>query len=163
VPPVLEIDRVPSFHVPIGSGDAEKITADFARMVAASNSPEDTTLRSWLEHVKEQPEVYVFMERTLWSRNPEAFSARGLVEYARWSIRRAADTEKSFHLRNIFAGLYCRALILRNPKFNGHCRFKVDSKGQIKPGQANRLLGTSLAAEPVNGEPYRRLVSKAAK
>ena len=98
------------------------------------------------------------MERTLLERSPDSFSANSLLEYARWSIRRAAESHKRFTLPNGFGGMYCRALIMRHPQFNGLCEFREDSKGLNREGNSNRLFDCSLALEPINGEPYRRLL-----
>jgi hypothetical protein len=153
-PPIPVLDRPPTIHDLITESEANSIAEPLRRLVDESPNPRHPVLVAWLRHLETQPEIYAFMERTLLRRKPTRFSADSLVEYARWSIRRAAESHKRFTLWNDFAGLYCRALILRKPEFNGFCRFKDDGKR----GRANRLLGCKLAPKPINGEPYRRLV-----
>jgi hypothetical protein len=158
-PEVPEINRTPSFHEKITTSDTEQVGRDFARIVSASPDPTHSLLRTWLDHVNRQPEVFFFMARTLRERCPTDFSGESLYEYTRWSILRAVEIRKRFTLPDNFRSLYCRALIILNPEFNGRCEFKEDSRGEVRPGRANRLLGCTLAPEPINGEPYRRLQS----
>ncbi len=157
-PAVPEITKVPSFHVKITPQEAGTIEADFHRIINAAPNPNDPVLRTWLAQVKEQPEIFVFMIRTLRRRNPAVFSGKSLYRYTRGSIRRAATAGKQFTLPEAFVGLYSRALVILNPDFNGKCEFKKDSEGTFLQGRANRLLGTTIAKERVNGEPFRRLV-----
>jgi hypothetical protein len=145
-------------HRPIAEAEAAKSYTFFESVVAAAPKPRHPILLDWLRHVKAQPEIFAFLERTMLDRNPPDFSALSLVEYCRGSIQRAAERHKRFTLKNNFASFYCKALIMKNPEFNGRCEFRGDSNGKIRPGRANRLLGTSLAPEPINGEPYRRLI-----
>jgi hypothetical protein len=159
IPPAVPmLDRPATFHSLIAESDAASIAAPLHVLVDKSPNPRHPLLLDFLDHTKTQPEIYAFMERTLLRRHPDHFSANSLLEYARWSIRRAAESQKRFTLCNDFGGLYCRALILLNPQFNGLCEFREDSKGKYKEGRANRFLGCSLAPEPINGERYRRLV-----
>jgi hypothetical protein len=153
-PGVSEISRPRTFHEPILDAEAAKLYVFFESLVASSPNPRHPILQAWLRHVKTQPETFVLMERTLQERQPTIFSAASLMEYSRWSIRRAVQSHKLFTLPSRFEGLYCRALIVRNDGFNGLCKFKADGKG----GRANRLLGCYLAPTPSNGEAYRRLV-----
>jgi hypothetical protein len=157
-PPVPVLDRPATFHGLITEAEAASIAAPLRGFVDNSPNPRHPILLAWLRHVEAQPEIFAFMQKTLLERNPERFSAYSLLEYARWSIKRAAERHKRFTLPNNFGGLYSRALIVLNLQFNGLCEFKEDSSGKVRPGRANRLLGCSLASEPINGEPYRRLV-----
>ncbi len=142
----------------ITEAEAASIAAPLRGIVANSPNPKHPIFLSWLGHVEAQPEIFAFMEKTLLERNPERFSANSILEYARWSIRRAAESHKRFTLPNNLGGMYCRALLMLNPQFNGLCEFREDSKGPNRAGNSNRLLGCSLASEPINGEPYRRLL-----
>src|SRR5215831_13384642 len=45
LPAVSEVERAPSFHVPITTRDANQIEADFSRMVAAAPDPESPRLK----------------------------------------------------------------------------------------------------------------------
>jgi hypothetical protein len=153
-PHVPTLDRPSTFHSLITESEALSIAGPLRHIVDSSPNPRHPILRAWLGHVEAQPEIYAFMERTLLKRRAVGFSAKSVLEYCRWSIRRAAESDKQFTLPSRFDGIYCRALIMRNPEFNGYCKFKSDGKN----GRANQLLGTSLAIETMNGEPYRRLV-----
>jgi hypothetical protein len=154
VPALPEVKRPRTFHVPITEAEAAEVYSRFEKLVADSSNPRDPALLSWLDHVKVQPEIFVLMDRTLLKRQPAVFSGGSLYEYVRFSIRRAAVRHKRFTLPNRLRVLYSRALIIFHPEFNGRCRFKQDARR----GKANRLLGYALAAKPVAGEPYRRLI-----
>jgi hypothetical protein len=153
-PELPKLDCPRTIHELITFDDAAKIIPWFVYSVAATPSPGDPVLLAWLGHVHEQPELFALAERTVLKRQPRRFSALSVVEYSRWSVRRAARNGKRFSLPSKFDGLYTRALILRNPQFNGLCKFKDD--GTV--GRANRLLGTSMGGK-LAGEPYRRLVN----
>ncbi len=71
-PELPEIKRTPSFHQKITARDTEQVGTDFARIVAAAPDPNHPLLRTWLAHVKGQPEVYLFMARTLRERCPRS-------------------------------------------------------------------------------------------
>lgn len=158
-PDVPELDRPPTFHDLIIEAEAATIVEPLRRIAASSPHPRHPRLRAWVRHIETQPETFAFMERTLLDRHPnESFSAVSLLEYGRWSIQRAAESHKPFTLPGQFDGLYCRALIMRNPQYNGLCEFKADGSGKLRHGSANRLLGCTLAPEPIAGEPYRRLL-----
>ena len=159
-PEVPALDRPATFHSLITEVEALSIAAPLRGIVDNSPTPRHPTLLAWLDHVEAQPEIFAFMEKTLLERNPARFSANSILEYARWSIRRRAESHKRFTLPNKFGGLYCRALIMLNPQFNGLCEFREDCKGLNRAGNSNRHLGCSLASEPINGEPYRRLLWK---
>jgi len=153
-PDVPALDRPATFHELITESDAASIVEPLRRIAANAPNPDNVQLRAWVHHVETQPEIFAFMESTLRQRQPLCFSAKSLLEYTRWSIRRVAVSHKRFTLPGQFDGLYCRALIARNPEFNGRCEFREGGKS----GLANRLLGCYLAVEPKPGEPYRRSV-----
>ena len=153
-PDVPVVERESTIHRPITESEAAGLYPFFETLVAGCPNSSDPVLQAWLVHAKRQPEIFALMERTLLERRLPAFSARSLVEYVRWSVRRAAESHKRFTLASKFNGLYPRALILRNTEFNGLCKFREDGT----KGRANRLLGTSLALERINNEPYLRLI-----
>ena len=155
LPAIPELDRPPTFHSLISEEEAASVAAPLRTIVENAPMPDNPTLRAWLRHVDAQPETYAFMQRTLLQRQPKCFSARSILEYSRWSIRRAAESHKRFTLPGQFDGLYCRALIMQNTQFNGLCRF--EGSGRVL---SNGLLGCTLALEPLAGEPYRRLLWK---
>jgi hypothetical protein len=156
-PAVPVLDRVPTFHSLISEAEAAAVIAPLRRLADNSPAPRHPSLLAWLDHVEAQPEIYCFMQKTLLERQPEIFSANSLLEYARFSIRRAAASDKRFTLPAQLGGLYCRALIALNPQFNGRCEFREDSMGMERAGMTNHLIGCSIAPELVNGEPFRRL------
>ena len=160
-PDVPFLDRVPTFHSLISEGQAASIVPSVRHLASNSPNPRHESLRAWIGHVETQPEIFYFMQMTLLERQPKSFSANSLLEYARWTIRRAAEKHKRFTLPAQYGGLYCRALIALNPQFNGRCEFRGDSMGAERAGMANRLLGCAIARELVRGEPYRRLVFSA--
>lgn len=157
-PPVPVLNRAATLHRPILEEEALKIVAPLRSLIAESPHPRNPILRAWLRHAEKQPEIFAFMENTLLQRQPDCFSAQSILEYARSSVRRAAASPKRFTLPRNVGGLYCRALVLLNPEFNGRCEFREDSDGRSKEGHCNELLGCTLASETVNGEPYRRLL-----
>lgn len=156
LPVVPTLARPRTVHEQITYEEAATIIPAFRALLASAPNPNDSRLLAWLRHVENQPEIFALMERTLQQRQPECFSARSLSEYGRWSIRRAAASNKHFTLRSQFTGLYCRAVVMLMPQFNGRCRFQDDGKTM----RANQLLGCRLADEPINGEPYRRLIAR---
>jgi hypothetical protein len=158
LPSVPALDRPPTFHNRISEAEAVSVAGQLREIVDNSPNPRHTILRAWLRHIEAQPEIYAFMERTLLQRQPDCFSARSILEYSRWSIRRAAESHKRFTLPGQFDGLYCRALVMRNPQFNGLCRF--EGSGRVR---SNGLLGCTLAPEPINDEPFRRLLWSGSK
>lgn len=157
-PPVPPLDRPSTVHKLITEEDAALAVAPIHDIVNESPNQQHPILLAWLRHVDTQPEIYAFMEKTLRERRSDNFSAISLLEYGRWSIWRAAEIHKRFKLNDKFDGLYCRALIRLNPQFNGQCEFRSDSVGKSRSCIANGLLGYSLEPEPINGEPYRRLI-----
>lgn len=156
-PAVPVLDRTPTFHPLISESEAANIAAPLRRLAAKSPYRDHPSLLSWNRHIKAQPEIYAFMEKTLLERQPESFSANSLLEYTRWTVRRAAASDKRFTLPARLGGLYCRALIALNPEFNGRCEFREDSMGMERASMTNRLIGCSIAPEFVTGEPFRRL------
>jgi hypothetical protein len=154
-PPVPFLDRPATFHQPITESDAASTVAPLNEIVARAPNPRHPLLLAWSAHFEAQPEIFAFIRNTLRHRRPNRFSANNLLEYGRWSIRRAAETHKRFTLPNVLGGLYSRALILIDPQFNGLCELREGSGG----GLSNRILGCTLAPEPINSEPYRRLLS----
>jgi hypothetical protein len=153
-PDVPELDRPATFHGLISEAKAASVVEPLRRIAESSPNPQHPRIRAWIRHFEFQPEIFAFMEKTLLERRPECFSANSLVEYARWAVRRAAECHKRFSLPNDYSGLYSRALINRNPKFNGRCELR----DRTKSGGCNQFLGCFLAPEPINGEPYRRLI-----
>ena len=159
-PPVPVLERPGTMHDLISEAEARKVVAPLRDdVLARAPNPRNHLLCDWLKHVEAQPELFAFMQSKLRERELAPFSAPSILEYCRWSIRRAAEIHKHFTLSGRFDGLYCRALITQNPEFNGYCKFKDDGK----TGRSNRLLGCTLAPESINGEPYRRLVWSSAK
>ena len=153
-PSVPVLDRPPTLHEPLSEAEADTVREPLHRIASESHHPRHARIRAWIRHFESQPEIFAFMQRTLLQRQPQSFSANSLLAYARWSIQRASVSRKRFSLPNDFGGLYCRALIALNSDFNGRCEFR-DRK---KRGGSDWFLGCTLAPEPINGEPYRRLV-----
>ena len=153
-PPVPVLERPATLHAPITEGEAASIVCGLREILELSPDPSHPILLDWLRHAEAQPEVFAFMQAKLRQRGPAPFSPRSILEYCRWSIRRAATSHKRFTVRSRFNGLYSRALVILNSQFNGFSKFKNDGK----VGRSNKLLGCSLSSEPVNGEPYCRLV-----
>lgn len=153
-PPVPVLDRPATIHALITEDDAASVVVLLGGIVKNSPNPEHQILLDWLRRAEAQPEMFAFMQAKLQQREPRPFSPRSILEYCRWSIRRAAASHKRSTLPSRFNGLYCRALIMLNPQFNGFCKFKPDGKR----GRSNQLLGCALACQPVNGEPYCRLM-----
>ncbi len=155
MPPLVPVfDRPATIHALITEDEAAAVAGLLGGIVENSPNPKHPILLAWLRHADAQPEMFAFMQTKLQQREAALFSPRGILEYCRWSIRRAAASHKRFALPSRFNGLYCRALIMLNPQFNGFCHFKHDGKS----GRSNRLLGCTLSSEPVNGEPYCRLM-----
>jgi len=156
-PDVPVLDRKPTFHPLISQVEAASIAGPLRRLANNSPHPNHPILLAWTDHIASQPEIFAFMEKTLLERQPKCFSANSLLEYTRWTVRRAAESHKRFTLANSFGGLYCRALIARNPGFNGRCELRDAHKTE----GSNWLLGCTLAPRSVNRDPYRRLVWRA--
>jgi hypothetical protein len=154
VPDVPELKRPRTAHLRITCAEAAVVIRQVESLVAQAPDPQAPLLREFLAHVLMYPEIFFFMQRTLRARRPGVFSAVSLLEYARWAIRRASATHKTFHLPSKLDGLYSRALVMLNPDFNGRCQFQQDGKN----GVANRVLGTKIAEFCVEAEPYRRLL-----
>jgi excisionase family DNA binding protein len=154
-PPVPVLDRPATIHALITETEAASVASVLRDIVDNSPNPKHPILLAWLRHAEAQPEMFAFMQMKLRQREPAPFSPRSILEYCRWSIRRTAASHKQFSLPSRFNGLYCRALILLNREFNGFCHFKHDGK----TGRSNQLLRCNLSSEPVNGEPYCRLMS----
>lgn len=152
-PEVPVLDRPATFHARIAEAAAASAARILPTLVNRSPNRSHPLLIDWLHHAERQPEMFAFMHMKLQQREVGRFSARSILEYCRWSIRRAAETHKDFTLPSRFNGLYCRAVVMANPKFNGFCHFKDDGNC----GRSNRLLGCTLAELPLNGEPYCRL------
>jgi hypothetical protein len=153
-PSVPILARPATIHAVITEAEAASVAGRLHEIVNNAPNPKHPTLLAWLWHAEVQPEMFGFMQMKLRQREPAAFSPRSILEYCRWSIRRAAASHKQFTLPSQFNGLYCRALVMLNTQFNGFCKFKHDAI----VGRSNRLLGCSLSSEPVNGEPYCRLM-----
>jgi hypothetical protein len=131
-------------------------------LVARSPHPRNRVLKSLLRHARTQPEVLALAGRKL-PKRPSQFSVIDCLTYGAQTVKRTGH-EKRFTLPSKIEGLYCRALIIRNPQFNGWTEFKEDSAGKLRKGRANVLLGCTVATERTNGEPYRRLIwAKAAQ
>lgn len=151
-PTVPTINRVPTLHVLIGPDEAATAVAPLRAIVESSPDPANPLLAAWRRHFTTQPEIFALMLRKLRERNPDVFSGKSIAEYVRWSVRRAAETKRTFTLNSRFSSLYNRALVIADPQFNGRCAFahcRVDA-----------LLGLKLAEKPINNEPYRRLEAK---
>jgi len=153
-PDVPVLDRPPTFHESLSKAEAVVLVEPLHHIAAITHHPRHRRIRAWVRHFQSQPEIFAFMQKTLVERQPECFSANSLLEYARWSIRRAAVRDKKFSLPNDLGGMYCRALIALHSDFNGRCEFR----DRNRRGGSNWLLGCSLAPELSNGEPYRRLI-----
>jgi hypothetical protein len=153
-PPVVVLDRPATIHALITEAAAALVACQLREIVNNSPNPDEPLLLAWLRHAEVQPEMFAFMQAKLQQRKPMPFSPRSILEYCRWSIRRAAASHKRFTLPSRFNGPYCRALVILNPQFNGYCKFKHDGQR----GRSNQLLGCSLSSKPVNSEPYRRLI-----
>jgi hypothetical protein len=129
-------------------------------LVAGSPHPRNRVLQSLLRHARTQPEVFALAEMKMWSKlakRREHFSILDCLTYGAQTAKRTGE-EKRFTLPSQIEGLYCRAVIRRNPQSNGWTEFKEDSKGKRRKGRANVLLGCYVAPEPVNGEPHPRLL-----
>ena len=153
-PPVPILERPATIHTLITEAEAASVAGRLREIVNNSPNPKDPRLLAWLWHAEIQPEMFAFMQARLQQRKPAPFSPRSILEYCRWSIRRAAASNKKFTLPAKFNGLYSRALVILNPQFNGYCKFRPDGEA----GRSNKLLGCALASKPVNGEPYCRLI-----
>lgn len=153
-PSVPILDRPATIHAVITEAEARPVTRVLDDIVRKSPNPEHPILRAWLRHAEAQPEVFAFMCMKLQEREVAPFSARSILEYCRWSIRRAAETHKRFTLPSQFNGPYCRALVIANPRFNGFCHFKEDGNF----GRSNKLLGCTFSPEPVDVNPYCQLI-----
>ena len=130
-------------------------------LVAGSPHPRNRVLQSLARHARTQPEVFALAEMTMRSRLAKRlhhFSVLDLFTYSKQTAQRSAGQKKRFTLSGKIAALYCRAVIRRNPQFNGWTEFKEDSKGKQRKGRANALLGCYVAPEPINGEPHTRLL-----
>jgi hypothetical protein len=156
IPAVPQVDRPRTNHFRITKAEAAEVIAAIEKLVRQAPDPDAELLQDFLRHVRQFPELFYFMQRTLLARSPSVFSGVSLIEYTRWSIRRAAAQPKRFRLSSRFDGLYCRFLVLLNPEFNGRCEFKRDGLH----GVSNKLLGVGIAEHRVEGERYRRLVSQ---
>ena len=143
-PPVPVLDRPATLHARITENEASSIIEPLRHIVHNSPDPQHPILLDWLKHVEAQPEVFAFMQNKLRQREAAPFSPRSILDYCRWSIARAAVSHKHFTLPSKFNGLYCRALIRLNPRFDGFCRFKDDGSR----GRSNRLLGCTLVGWP---------------
>lgn len=154
IPPAVPVvDRQPTMHELITTAEASVVPGMLQSIVDNSPIPKHPILQAWLRHAEEQPEIFAFMQTKLRLRGLGPFSARSILEYCRHSIRRAAESSRRFPLPSRFGALYCRALIIENPKYNGFCEFRKDGNW----GRCNRLLGCTIAPKPVNGESYCRL------
>ena len=132
-----------------------------AAIAPITSRSENSVLRMLRRHAMAQPEVFALAEMTMRSRYAkrlEPFSILDIFTYSKQTAQRTAVQKKRFTLSGQIAALYCRAAIRRNPQFNGWTEFKEDSAGKVRKGRANAMLGCTLAPEPVNGEPYRRLL-----
>jgi hypothetical protein len=160
MPAVREINRRSTRRRTVKPEQAAYVFPYIKELVAASPHPRSRVLRLLLRHAKTQPEIFALAEMTAKARLTKglhAFSVLDIFTYSKQTAQRAADRGKMFTLSGKIAALYCRAFIKRNPQFNGWTAFSEDSHGKHK-GYANALLGCHLAPEPVNGEPYRRLL-----
>jgi len=152
-PSVPVIHRAPTCHIRITPAERAEAVAALRGIVERSPNPGHPRLVAWSGHFESQPEIFAFTQRILRQRNPDHFSARDLYEYTRDSVRRATQQKRRFTAPNVSRALYCRALVLANPSYNGRTQFENCD--------TNLLLGLKLAAKPINGEPYRRLLLEA--
>lgn len=113
-PPVPFLDRPATFHQPIIESEAASIVASLKEIVASAPNPQHPLLLAWSAPFEAQPEVFAFIRNTLRQRRPNRFSANSLLEYGRWSVRRAAESHKRFTSPNVLGGLYSRALVLEH-------------------------------------------------
>jgi hypothetical protein len=148
-------------HKTVTPEEAAYVVPYVKDLVAKSPHPRNRLLQSFWRHVKAQPEVFFLAEkkmRSLLAKELHHFSVLDALAYAVQTAKRGREKGKRFTQPNTEASLYCRSLIRRNPQFNGWAEFKEDSKGKIRPGQANAVLGCHLAPKPINGEPHPRLL-----
>jgi hypothetical protein len=149
-PDIPVVRKAESFHERISKKEASAAIRPLARLIGKAPDANHPLLADWVQHLANEPECFAFMARTLLKREPAVFSANSLYEYARWTLYRVAETERIFRLDNRLRGLYGRALLYALPQFNGRC--------EARDTLADRVLGCSIAEEPVNGERFRRVL-----
>jgi hypothetical protein len=158
LPPVPEppaLTKRSTRHRTVTAEESAWVIPYIEELVAGCPYPNEPILQSLLRHARTQPEVLALAERRLPKRR-QHFSALDCLTYGEQTAKRTGH-EKRFTMPSKIEGLYCRALIRRNPRLNGFAEFKEDSKGAIRPGRTNAVLGCYVASEPVNGEPHPRL------
>lgn len=124
-------------------------------LVDGSPHPRARLLIQLKRHAKAQPEIFALADMRARRLPRKHFSALDVLTYAKQTAQRGAE-RRSFTMPSALEGLYCRALIRRNPQLSGWAEIKEDSRGKRK-GRVNALLGCYPAAEPVSGEPHPRL------
>jgi hypothetical protein len=169
----LEIARLPLMPVPpvvqrratrrrtVKPEEAAYVFPYIKELVAGSPHPRNRFLQSLARHARTQPEVFALAEKTMRSRLAKQlrhFSILDIFTYSKQTAQRAAGQKKHFTLSGKIAALYCRAVIRRNPQFNGWTEFLADGTGKLRKGRANALLGCYPAPNPANGEPHPRLL-----
>lgn len=157
-PPVLT--RRSKRHRTVTAEESAWVLPYVEGLIAGCENSGDPLLQSFLHHVRTQPEIFALAETKLRSRLKKRlchFSILDCLTYAVQTAKRAGQGMR-FTQPNTEASLYCRALIRRTPQLNGWTEFKEDSKGKIRAGRANALLGCHLAPTPLNGEPHPRLL-----
>jgi hypothetical protein len=162
IPPAVQ--RRSKRHRTVTAAEAAWVLPYIKELVACSPHPRNRVLKMLLRHARTQPEIFALAEMTMRTRHAKRrgpFSILNIFAYSKQTVQRTAGQKKRFTLSNNIAGLYCRAAIMRNPRFNGWTEFKEDSTGKVRKGRANALLGCTLAPDPVHGEPYRRLLWRA--
>lgn len=157
-PPVVK--RPSKRHKTVTAAEAAWVLPFIKELIAGAPHPRNRTLQMLLRHARTQPEVFYLADKRMkaeLAKRLDHFSGLDFLAYAVQTAKRAKG-EKRFTSPSKLEALYCRALDRRNPQFNGWSEFKEDSKGKIRPGRANALLGCYIAPAPINGEPHPRLL-----
>ena len=163
LPPVTtppEVKRRSKRHRAVAAEESAWVLPYVEGLIAGCPNPRDPLLQSFLRHARTQPEVLALAERKMRSRLKKRLHHFSMIDDLTYAVQTAKRTGQGikFTQPNTEASLYCRALIRRTPQLNGWAEFKEDSKGRIRAGRANALLGCYLASAPVSGEPHPRLL-----
>ncbi len=107
-------------------------------IVAQAPNPHHALLGEWVEFADKHPHVLTGLEAAIRRTRGERIAMSHLL--------RCAGVRLPVSLR----GLYSRALIMRNPEYNGRLC--------VTPGDVNGMLGYTTALEHIKGEAFCRLV-----